>query len=485
MKKRWTWAEVAARTSRATGVLVVVDDVVYDVSEFVDVHPGGAQVLLDAAGADASAAFHAAHDPALLASFADMAVGRILDDASADTLGEGSMQERLARFQGSAAQGGAAPPKPTLSILDLHERAVSNLPPAVLAYVDLGAEDEESLRENVQAWAAFALRPRVLCDVSRCSTTLRVKTKFIHIETDSPIGIAPFAGAAIVDPERAEGAIAQAATAQNALYVLPHYASVPLEELALVAPRFLQLYAPVCSAQDPSVDFDYLETIIAHVADHISAVQAIVLTVDSPTFGNREKTYRNPAWIAQLQAERGGMPKLRALEAIDGIGKHPGHSPALSWKDIARLRDLCHTHGLGLVLKGILALPDALHAASLGVDGLMISNHGGRQLDAALATASAAFGILPPLRNAFPELPVWVDGGIRRGKDVFRALAMGCTGVLVGRPVLWGLAAEGQLGVQRALKILKEELVTVMKLAGCARLADIGPEHIALGMNKL
>lgn len=478
--REWAWDEVSSKDRRSAGVVVVIDNKVYDVSRFLDVHPGGANLLLDWAGRDASEAFSSVHNAKVLQDYQHLIVGQVKKPSASSNVQDSkpgaSMQEHLA----AAAQSGQSSfQELILSVENVHEQAIKNMPSAVQDYVDLGAEDEESLRNNRAAWSSFALRPRVLRNVSQCSIAMSINERYIHVNASTPIAIAPFAGAAIVNPEHAECAVSEGATMHNALYVIPHYASIPVEQLARNSPRFLQLYAPVHSSEDPSVNHGYLNQIISHIAENVKAIQAIVLTVDSATYGNREKTYRNPQWVAQLHAERGGMPKLRALEAITGLGPHPGHSAALDWDDVAQLIKTCHAHKLGLVLKGILALGDAMHAAKLGIDGLVLSNHGGRQLDAALATATAAYEILPTLRAQYPSLPVWVDGGIRRGKDVFRALAMGCSGVFVGRPALWGLAYNGSKGVDKVLDVLNQELVTVMKLTGCATLADIRIDHIA------
>lgn len=376
-----------------------------------------------------------------------------------------------------------------LSLDSIRSAAESVMPPSLRLYVGYGAEDEETVSANRHAWSAWTLRPRVLTACGVPTTTARV----LGCDVSSPVLVAPFASASACHVE-GELAVARASAATGCGYVVPHFGGQPLERVyaasassvfaqtggerrTAVAPDaggggapgpalFFQLYPP----RTPSGELDREYTLRA--LQHVEQLgcRAVFVTVDTPTDGNRERTYKSEAWLASVAAELGSMPRVRTLEGA-GLPRHPGHCTKLGWSDISWMRS--HT-SMKVVVKGIMTAEDAAMAAK-HADAIVVSNHGGRQLDAAAATVDVLRECVEAVDG---RIEVLVDGGVRRGKDVFRALALGASGVLVGRPVAYGLALGGEAGVSRVLAVLQEELANVMQLCGCASVGDIRREHV-------
>merc|ERR1712048_450996 len=201
---------------------------------------------------------------------------------------------------------------------------------------------------------------------------------------------------------------------------------------------------------------------------------AVVITVDTKMDGNRERTYLSTTWMKNVRDQMGGLPQVVTMAGA-GIGPHPGHTKSMNWTDIAWLCK--NPMGLPIYLKGIIHPEDAALCCdpSIGLAGVFVSNHGGRQLDACEATADVLEEICEAVAG---RMPVFVDGGIRRGKDIFRALALGASAVFIGRPAHWGLGLRGQAGVERVLEILRDELHRVMVLSGCPTISDISRRHV-------
>lgn len=328
----------------------------------------------------------------------------------------------------------------------------------------------------------YRLRPRILRDVRTVNTTSTILGG--RITTSVPILIAPFAGGKGVHPD-GELAVARAAGKADVAYTVPHYGGYPLPEVAAAASNaaasnglglgganlMVQLYVPKLSdgaGGDGGCDREYLRKAIKHAAE--CGVKAVFITVDTINNGNREKTYKNPKWIAAMVEQCGGFPEVRTFEKAD-VGSTNGHTQRMNWEDILWMKQECRTAGdMAIVVKGIMTAEDTDIAASLGIDGVVVSNHGGRQLD---GTDGPIEVVKECVAAAAGRCDVFMDGGVRRGKDVYKALALGATAVLVGRPVLWGMSIGGENGVARTLELLKEELVTVMQLCGASDLKSI------------
>jgi len=327
--------------------------------------------------------------------------------------------------------------------------------PASWDYYAGGAGDELTLADNRAAWNRLRLRPRILADVS----TLDLATTAFGARLGHPVLVAPTAAHDLAHPD-AEVATARGAAAIGALMTLSTISSKTMEQVAAAAPeapRWFQLYAPS--------DREACAALVRRAAD--AGFSAMAVTVDLPRPGNRERDVRSG-----LAVELGvHLPADQPVDPYTGVVV----LPTMDWDDLGWLRSICP---IPLIAKGVLRADDALRAVEAGCDGVWVSNHGGRQLDTAIATADA----LPEIVGALGgRALVVVDGGVRRGIDVLKALALGANLVAVGRPVLWGLAVDGADGVQRVLEILRDELSLAMALSGCRSIDEITADLIAHG----
>jgi isopentenyl diphosphate isomerase/L-lactate dehydrogenase-like FMN-dependent dehydrogenase len=348
-----------------------------------------------------------------------------------------------------------------LNVHDYERAAEAKLSPGPLAYFAAGAGDEWTLRENVAAYRRWTLRPRVLRDV----TSIDPRSTVLGTEIAFPILVAPMAYQRHAHPD-GECAMAQAAAEAGTIMCLSTMATSTVADVcasAPDAPRWFQLYV----FRDEGVT----RTIVEDAVE--AGFEALVLTVDAPYFGRRERDLRtgwlipdDPA-VPALAAALGSMRESSVTEHFELV------SPSLSWKDVERL---AAESGLPVLVKGVHTAEDAVLAAEHGAAGVVVSNHGGRQLDG----VAASIDVLPEVVEAVgAEVEVLVDGGIRRGTDVAIALALGARAVLVGRPALWGLAVDGAAGARRVLELLRDELVLALGLLGCATPAELSRAHVA------
>jgi len=296
-----------------------------------------------------------------------------------------------------------------------------------------------------------------------------------------PVGISPFAVAKASHPD-GELALARASRELGCCFCAPHFGNTPLEDIAKEAgsgamaassPLMLQLYLPRApGSEEDRLDRDLCEKLMVHAKR--CGCMAVVVTIDTTVDGNRERTYLSTQWMKDIQEQMGGLPKVCTMNGA-GAGPYTGHTRSLCWKDIAWLCK--NPQGLPIILKGVISPEDAALCCdpAIGLSGIFVSNHGGRQLDGCEAPSDVLGEICDVVAG---RMPVLVDGGVRRGKDVFRALALGATAVFVGRPAHWGLGLGGQDGVERVLHCLREELQRVMILSGCPTVDDITRAHV-------
>ncbi len=348
---------------------------------------------------------------------------------------------------------------------DYAAAARAQLDPATWAWLDAGAGDGLSRHRNESAFDALPLRPRVLADLAGAHTR---QTLFGH-EYAHPIFLAPVATHRYVHAD-GELATMRGAAAMQAGVVVSTQASQPLADIAAAAggsPWWFQLYAQA-TRDATAVLVDRAEA---------AGARALVLTVDAPLAATRPQELRSgfvpPAGLGPANLH--DLPPPPAYAALPG-GPGPLASPLLAiaprWDDIAWLKSRTR---LPLLLKGVLDAADARRAVDCGIDGLIVSNHGGRCLDGVPATID----VLPEIAAAVAgRVPLLLDGGIRRGSDVLKAIALGARAVLVGRPQLHALAVAGAPGVAHLLHLLRTELETAMALCGRATLADVGPDLV-------
>ena len=340
-----------------------------------------------------------------------------------------------------------------INVWDYEALAAERLEPGAHGYFAGGAGDEVTLRWNVEAFRRWQLRPRVLVDVGACTTAATV----LGSDVSMPLLVAPVAHQRVVHPD-GEVAMARGAAAAGTVMCLSTFASATPDEVAATgAQRWFQLYV--------FRDWAITSEIVAAAA--ASGFAALVLTVDTPVLGRRERDFRTgfviPHDVPIPALGRSGLTPLQTAEQM---------SPSVSWRDVERLAELSR---LPVLVKGILTREDALLACDHGAAGIIVSNHGGRQLDGVAATIDA----LPEVVEAVEgRVPVLVDGGIRRGADVVKALALGAHAALVGRAPLWGLAAAGEDGVRHVLELLRDEIRLALQLVGCVSPADVTRAHV-------
>jgi len=347
-----------------------------------------------------------------------------------------------------------------VNVWDYERAAEERLDPGAFGYVAGGANDEWTLRENRAAFERWILRPRVLVDVSRVTTT----TTVLGTESSMPLFVAPTAFQRTVHPD-GELAMARAAAGAGTVMCLSTFATATIEEVAEAAPgapRWFQLYW--------SSDRGFVRDVVERA--EAVGFTAVIVTVDLPRLGRRERDLRTgfavpevlpvPAFVALAEASRAVSPEDISWAVDD----------TLTWGDFEWLRSVT---SLPVLVKGVLTVEDAVLAAEAGVDGVVVSNHGGRQLDGVAATLD----VLPEVVEAAGDrLVVLMDGGIRRGADILKALALGAQAVLAGRPPLWGLGAGGAEGAQRVLELLRDELELALALCGCTSPAEVARGHV-------
>jgi isopentenyl diphosphate isomerase/L-lactate dehydrogenase-like FMN-dependent dehydrogenase len=348
-----------------------------------------------------------------------------------------------------------------VNVGDYEQLARDALDEGTFGYIAGGSGDEHTLRYNLEAFDRWRLRPRMLVDVAAITTA----TSVLGQKVSMPILASPVAHLRMAHPD-GELAVARAVAAAGTIMCVPTFAMATPAEIAAEAPdapRWFQLYW--------HPDRDVTKSILDQARE--AGCAAIIFTVDLPKVGRRERDLRtgftlDPDYRMGVYGsgfgDLGTLTPATAAELVD---------PRLTWRDLEWLHE---TAQLPVILKGILTAEDAELAVSHGCAAVIVSNHGGRQLDRALASLEA----LPEVVEAVGDrVEVLIDGGIRRGADVAIALALGARAVCVGRPVVWGLTAKGEDGVRHVLELLRAELELALALLGCASPEDLGRSHVA------
>jgi len=353
-----------------------------------------------------------------------------------------------------------------VNLLEYEPLARERLSQMAYDYVAGGAGDEITLRRNRECLDAVRLKPRVLVDVSHLDT----RVELFGQSYDFPILLAPAAYQKLLHPE-GEIAAAQGAAAAGAAFVISTFATTSMEDIVERghgARLWFQLYVQ----QDRGFTRDLIQRAEA------AGSQALCITVDTPMLGSRDREKRNHFALPEgLERENLKILGAQATRAVHYSKDTPYTilDPSLSWDTIEWIASFSQTP---VVLKGILAEEDARRAAEHGAQGIIVSNHGARNLDTAPASIEALPGVLEAVEG---RIPVLFDGGVRRGTDVLKALAFGAKAVMIARPYLWGLAVNGAEGVKRVVEILRAELEASMMLAGTPALARISKSSLWLG----
>lgn len=377
---------------------------------------------------------------------------------------------------------------PALSLDDYEALARARLPRPLFAYAAGGTQDNRSLSGNRSAFDRIDFIPRVLHDVGERSAAVSLFGQ----EWSMPVGVAPV-GLAAMMAYRADEALARTAAAERIPMILSATSLIPLEEIAAAAPgSWFQAYLPA--------ERDWIDAMLDRVA--AAAFPVLVLTVDLPVMGNREHLLRagfatplrpsprlfwdfasRPRWLAGVFARtlwRQGMLHFENSRASRGLPilspnaeREFGGRDRLDWAAFDHIRRRWKGR---LLIKGVLHPEDAKLAKTHGADGIIVSNHGGRQLDGAIAPIEA----LPAVIDAVGDYPVMIDGGFRRGGDVLKALALGARLVFAGRPFLYAAAVGGGNEIRRAIRIMREEIDRDMALLGVTRMEELTRDHVRL-----
>ncbi|KAJ5835375.1 Alpha-hydroxy acid dehydrogenase FMN-dependent [Penicillium robsamsonii] len=436
---------------------VVIHGAVYDVTDFLNSHPGGASVILRCAGKDATEAFDSVHAVELLSeALPKTALQGYIDPGE---LEKPEKNPDAMNDKQSKTDHDSLPPLQTLINLHDFERvAGQRLRDTTWAYYSSGADDEISKQNNALAYQKITLRPRIL----RKIPTVNTATSILGFSTTLPVYVSPVGLAKLAHAE-GECALAAAAGMEGLVQVLANGSSMPIEQVmnSRSSPNqsiFQQLY----------VNKDIQKSVETVRRAERAGASAIWITVDSPVVGKREMDERLNLRVTATDntAEGKGVAKIMASSI----------SPLIDWEILTWLRQLTD---LPVVLKGIQCVEDAVLAYEHGVHGIVLSNHGGRSQD----TAQSPLLTLLEIRKFAPHLieskmQIFIDGGIRRGTDVLKAIALGATAVGLGRPFLFSLSGYGEKGVRRMIKILRQEIEMNMVFLGVASLEELRPEMV-------
>ncbi|KAA8650265.1 hypothetical protein EYZ11_003826 [Aspergillus tanneri] len=456
-KGNLTGAEVAQHNSRES-CWVVVHGKAYDVTEFLPEHPGGQKIILKYAGKDATEEFDPIHPPDTLDKYLDSSkhlgevdMATVKQEEKAVDPEEIERQERVKRMP---------PLEACYNLLDFETVARSVMKKKAWAYYSSGADDEITMRENHSAFHKIWFRPRILIDVENVDFS----TTMLGSNVSIPIYITATALGKLGDPE-GEVVLTRAARDHNVVQMIPTLASCSFDEIVDARRgdqvQWLQLYV--------NKDRNITKGIVEHA--EARGCKGLFITVDAPQLGRREKDMRSKFSDVGSNVQATGGEKIdRSQGAARAISSFI--DPSLSWKDIPWFQSITN---MPIILKGVQRVEDVLRAIEMGVQGVVLSNHGGRQLDFSRSAIEILAEVMPVLRERGWEskIEIFVDGGVRRATDILKALCLGAKGVGIGRPFLYAMSAYGQPGVNRALQLLKDEMEMNMRLIGASTIKDL------------
>ncbi|KAI9841089.1 MAG: hypothetical protein M1837_000993 [Sclerophora amabilis] len=439
---------------------VVIHGKAYDVTEFLPEHPGGPKIILKYAGKDATTEFDPIHPPDTLDKYLDKS--KHLGDVDMSTVekeeeeitpDEVDRQERIKRMPII---------EQCYNLMDFEAVARKVMKKTAWAYYSSGADDEITMRENHTAYHKIWFRPRVLVDVEN----IDLSTKMLGTKVDIPFYVTATALGKLGNPE-GEVVLTRAAKKHNVVQMIPTLASCSFDEIVDAKRgdqvQWLQLYV--------NKDRKITEKIVHHAESR--GCKGLFITVDAPQLGRREKDMRSKfSDVGSNVQDTGGDNVDRSQGAARAISSFI--DPALSWKDIPWFRSITK---MPIMLKGVQRVEDVIRAIESGVQGVVLSNHGGRQLDFARSGIEVLAEVMPVLRerNWEDRIEIYVDGGIRRATDIIKALCLGAKGVGIGRPFLYAMSAYGLPGVDRAMQLLKDEMEMNMRLIGCSSVDQLNP----------
>ncbi|KAF1999982.1 hypothetical protein P154DRAFT_522767 [Amniculicola lignicola CBS 123094] len=458
-KTKLTGEQVAEHHSRDS-CWVIVHGKAYDVTEFLPEHPGGPKIILKYAGKDATEEFEPIHPPDTLDKYLDKSkhlgdvdMGTVAKEEKEVDPDEEERQKRIERM-------------PILeqcyNLMDFEAVARQTMKKSAWAYYSSGADDEITMRENHNAFHKIWFRPRVLVDVEHVDTS----TSMLGTHCDMPYYVTATALGKLGNPE-GEVLLTRGAKKHNVIQMIPTLASCSFDEILDAAEgdqcQWLQLYV--------NKDRDVTKRIVQHAEKR--GCKGLFITVDAPQLGRREKDMRSKFSDAGSNVQNtGGEDVDRSQGAARAISSFI--DPSLSWKDIPWFQSITK---MPILLKGVQCVEDVIRAIEVGVQGVVLSNHGGRQLDFARSGVEVLAEVMPVLRERGwqDRIEIYIDGGVRRATDIIKALCLGATGVGIGRPFLYAMSAYGLPGVDRAMQLLKDEMEMNMRLIGASNISDLNP----------
>ncbi|KAL6246963.1 hypothetical protein RBB50_006270 [Rhinocladiella similis] len=455
--------EVAIHDS-ASSCWVIIGGNCYDVTDMINDHPGGRDAILRYAGKDATEDFTPIHPSDTLHKH--LPKEKHLGPVKPCTTRK-EVKRNVPVMDSSDSKD--IPLKLCQNLLDMETQASKVLSERAFTYFHSAADSLGALQANNRDWSRVSFRPRVLRNVVEADMTCRVMGQSSRL----PIFIAPMAMIRLADDE-GELAFVRAASFHGIPYAISTYSSYSHDDVmqcvndeGLQRMQMFQLYLP--RKRENAIH-------LIHKARRIG-FKSLLVTVDTPVVGKREEDDR---YKARVEYQSGVEDTPRTADISDSDGKpvlRGVHSSTLNWKDIGWIRDAWGDTG-PVILKGIQSAEDALLAYHAGVDGIYLSNHGGRQLDFAPSSLQTLLEIRKFCPSIIGKLQIYVDGGVRRGSDVLKALCLGATAVGLGRPFVYALGAYGRKGVERAIELLSDEIETTMRLLGVNKLSDLSPSYV-------
>ncbi|KAM0267359.1 hypothetical protein ACHAPA_005901 [Fusarium lateritium] len=458
----------------ATDCWIAVHSKVWDITHFVNEHPGGPDVLLNLAGSDATELYNDVHAPDIIEQLSDEKLMGLLEESAISRPAESQAVEDpmpppispdKTNTAPETTKSRTAPPlESILSAPDFEKAAQGTLTAKTWAFYSSAATDLVTHGKNKELVRRVMIRPRILRNVS----TINFKTNILGFDSSAPFFISPAAMARLAHPD-GELALSRAAAKQGIIQCISSNASFSLKSIVQAAPSsqpfFFQLY--VNSNHEKTVE------LLKTVKD--LGVKAIFVTVDAPVPGKREADERAAQEQTIKSAISGGQSSKDKKGS--GFGRLMAQyiDKSLSWDDLSWIREA--SGGLPIVLKGVQTAEDVVKAAEYGVEGVLLSNHGGRSLDGAQASILVLLELRKNCPQIFNQLEVYIDGGFERGSDILKAIALGATAVGIGRPFLYSLI-HGQDGAEHLCNILKDELETSMRLCGITSLSEAKPSLI-------
>ncbi|KAI9788007.1 MAG: hypothetical protein M1816_007311 [Peltula sp. TS41687] len=442
---------------------VIIHGRAYDVTDFLPEHPGGSKIILKYAGRDATEAYEPIHPPDTLEKYLDKSkhlgevdMSTIQEEQREKDPDEDARQDRIRR-------------KPILeqcyNLMDFEAVARGVMKKAAWAYYSSAADDEITMRENHSAFHRIWFRPRVLVDVEKVD----ISTTMLGTKVDVPFYVTATALGKLGHPE-GEVILTRAARKHNVIQMIPTLASCSFDEIVDARQgeqvQWLQLYVNKNRA--------ITKRIITHAERR--GCKGLFITVDAPQLGRREKDMRSKFDDVGSNVQSAGGDEFdRSQGAARAISSFI--DPALNWKDIGWFQQVTQ---MPIVLKGIQRVEDVLLAIEHGVQGVVLSNHGGRQLEFSRSAIEVLAETMPVLRERglADRIEIYVDGGVRRGTDIIKALCLGAKGVGIGRPFLYAMSAYGLPGVDRACQLLRDEMVMNMRLIGCTSVDQLNPTFL-------